>query len=139
MIILITEYESNIVIVNLSVNKESSLKIDSTERVIANSKAGIGIRRLNNFGAFVVDNPIRINLRFSFGIQDDSLIRSEVSREDSRVVGAVVKMIWNRIGIVILFADVTDSIIIGIILIGIIDESAVVNFVKNAIVVDILM
>ena len=74
VVVLIGEDESHIVVVDLGVNEEGSLKVDPTEAMEAHDQAGVGVHRLDNLGTLVVDHPVGINLRVAMGIQNHGLV-----------------------------------------------------------------
>lgn len=137
MIVLIAEDEADIVVVDFRVDEESSLEVDAAERVVTDSKSRVGVLRLHNFGALVVDHPVGVDLRLAFRIEHHRLIRSEIRREDPRVVRAVVEVIRHFVVVVVLFTTVSDSIVVCVYLIWVVDESAVVVFVQDSVVVNV--
>lgn len=74
-----------------------TFKIDSTELVKTNCQTRIGILSLNDLSTFVVDNPFRIDLTVPFRIQDNSLIRSEISRINLTVIWTIVLQLNHQI------------------------------------------
>lgn len=58
----------------------------------------------------VEDDPVGINLCFSFWIQDHSLIGPEIRVEDFLVVWTGVQVVWNAVTIKIILTDVASTI-----------------------------
>jgi len=112
MIALITEDESNVVIIILGINEESSFQVNAIERIVANCQSRIGILGLNNFCAFVEDNPLGIELTDASGIQRNQLKSAEVGIEDSFVVRTSIIAIFMSVTIFIRFAIITDIVFV---------------------------
>lgn len=137
MVVLVAENEANIIVIDFRVNEESSLEIDAAKRVVSNSQPRVRVLRLYNLSAFVVNHPVRIDLRLAFGVKHDRLISAEVGRKYSRVVRAIVEVVGVLVTVVVLFAYVSDIVVVRVFLVGIINKSTVVALVENAVVVDV--
>lgn len=61
-IVLVTENETDIVVVDFGVDEESAFEIDATESMETDGQTGIAVHRLDNFGSFIVNDPIGIDL-----------------------------------------------------------------------------
>lgn len=139
VIVLITENEADVIVIDFGINEEGSFEIYATKGVIADGQARIGVLSLNNFSALIVNDPVWIDLRFALGVKNHSLVCTEIGGEDSRIIGAIVEVIWNLVSVVIFFANVTNSVTVCVFLVGIVDQSAVIALVYNSIVINILI
>ena len=95
IVYLVGEDEANVVVVDLSVNEEGALEVDAAEAVEADGEAGVGVHRLHDLGALVVDDPVGVDLGVAVGVEDHGLVGPEVGGVDAGVVGAVVQEVWR--------------------------------------------
>ena len=110
VVVLVGEDEAHVVVVNLSVDKEGSFKVYSSESVEADSEAGVRVHGLDNLRSLVVNHPVRVNLGVSVRVKNNSLIGPEVCRVDLAVVGAIVHKVHDVIAILIVLTNVSASI-----------------------------
>ena len=108
--ILVTEDEACIIIINLCVNEERSSEINTIELSITNSKTRIAVHNLQNLSSLVENNPVRVDLGVSFGIKDNSLVLSEVGKEDVGIVRACVIFIRNAVTVRVPVTNVPTTI-----------------------------
>jgi hypothetical protein len=116
---LVAENEPDVVVINLRVDKQSSLEVNVRERVVTNRHSRIAVEQLHHLSAFVVDDPSWILLIVTDWIKSDALEGSEVGRDDFVVVWADIVVVVNFVVVKVVFTDITDSIVVFVSLITI--------------------
>merc|ERR1719184_603156 len=137
IVVLVAEDEPDIVVINFSVNKEGSLKVDAPKPVEANRKSRIRVHCLNNFCSLVVNHPVRVNLGVPVRVENHRLVGPEVCGIYLAVVGAVIHEINNVVSILIVLTDVTLSVAILVKLLRIVLDPAVVSFIHDSVIIRI--
>ena len=121
----------------------------------ADGQTRIGVHGLDDLGSLVVDHPVRVDLGVAVGVQHNSLVRPnqtqnyfkffchlkyclpEVCGVDPGVVGAVVEEVDGAVHIGILLTDVTPAVAVGVHLLRVVRQPAVVTNIRDAIVISI--
>lgn len=116
---LVTEDESDVIIIDLGINEKRSFKINVGKRIVSNRHSRIAVKRLHHLSTFVVNPPARIFLIVADRIESHFLEGSEISREDFVVVRTNIDEILNTVAIEIFFTSIADSVVVFVELIAI--------------------
>jgi hypothetical protein len=79
--------------------------------MLTNSQPRVAVHRLNNLRAFVINDPIRIDLTVAVRIENHSLVLSEVGAHDLGILRTNVVFVFHTVVVDVAFASVADSII----------------------------
>ena len=103
----------------------------------ADGQSGVGVHRLHDLRALVVDDPVGVNLRVAVRVQHHRLVGAKVGGVDLGVVGAVVDEVERLVPVHVVLAGVSAAVAVLVGLVRVVDEPAVVALVQDAVVVGV--
>jgi len=118
-------------------DKEGPLEVDAGELGGADGDAGGAVHPLADLLAVVLELPLRLRLAPRVRPHGDGPHGPEVCPFDAGILRTRVEFVGDRVAVKISETGVTDAVLVGVRLVGVGQQRAVVGAVGNAVAVDV--